>query len=114
MLNYTTGRHYEKFEKKVGHLFNLEVLIAESTNKAALEKLIQLFNSDTVSDLCTFRLPISVLLLCTLFIAQTLINLITPILMINPKAIIIKGSSGGRIHRMCEQAFEEYLLPCHT
>lgn len=37
-------------DKKVGHLFNVEVLIEGTSNKSAHEKLIQLLNSDHVAD----------------------------------------------------------------
>jgi hypothetical protein len=36
--------------KKVGHLFNVEILIEGSSNKLALEKLVHLLNSEPVAD----------------------------------------------------------------
>lgn len=37
-------------EKKVGHLFNVEVLIEETSNREAFEKLVKLFNSELVAN----------------------------------------------------------------
>lgn len=36
--------------KKVGHLFNVEVLIEGASNKEAFEKLVKLFNSESIAD----------------------------------------------------------------